>query len=335
MRSAEHRGDTADGSKIVSLSAWRPPPLKEGYGRWVAAGVLLLAILLAGLWFFHVENDPAEELARKATRVDLVEHMQVLLVTSSEAEKSAVMAVSDADSRAYAERARAAAAEVERVRQELSTSLAAGGAPRERALLSEFSQAFLKLGQIDDKVLDLGVQHTNLKAYALLFGPAADALRDMDMALSRIEAKSAGTSEAVKVQPLAYGAQLGVLRVQALLSPHIAEETDAKMDELESLMASEEAQVHHDLEVLAGIRRFARDADLADAEASYARFEQLKVQILKLSRENTNVLSLTISLNQKRKAMLLCVDLLNALRKAILEEPIAGVTYYGRAPKPR
>lgn len=322
------------GSKIVSLSAWRPPPLKEGYGRWIAAGTVFLAILLVGGWFLHVEADPAQQIALKAGRVDLVERMQVALVTSAEAEKSAVLAINDADSRGYADRARAAAAEVERVRRELVASLATDGTPRERELVSEFSQAFLKLGQIDDKVLDLGVQHTNLKAYALLFGPAADALRDMDAALSRIEAKSAGIPDAAKVQRLAYGAQLGVLRVQALLSPHIAEETDAKMDELEGLMADEEARVRQDLEALATMRRFARDTDLADSAASYARFEGLKPRILKLSRENTNVLSLTISLNQKRKAMLLCVDLLNALRDAILEHPIRGVTY-GRPASPR
>ncbi len=51
------------------------------------------------------------------------------------------------------------------------------------------------------------------------------------------------------------------------------------------------------------------------------------------SRENTNVRSLALSLNQK-KAMILSQDALNALRQAILEEPIAGVTY-GRPPSPR
>ncbi|HEX7622915.1 MAG TPA: hypothetical protein VF400_05030, partial [Anaeromyxobacteraceae bacterium] len=66
----------------------------------------------------------------------------------------------------------------------------------------------------------------------------------------------------------------------------------------------------------------------------YARFTKIKIQILALSRENTNVRSLALSLNQKRKAMLLCLDALNALKQAVLEEPIAGVTY-GRPPNPR
>ena len=69
------------------------------------------------------------------------------------------------------------------------------------------------------------------------------------------------------------------------------------------------------------------DADLATAASGYARFSKIKTQILALSRENTNVRSLVISLNQKRKVMFLCQDALNSLKQAILEEPIAGVTY--------
>jgi hypothetical protein len=44
---------------------------------------------------------------------------------------------------------------------------------------------------------------------------------------------------------------------------------------------------------------------------------------------------LALSLNQKRQAMVLCLDALNALKQEILGEPIAGVTAYGRLPKPR
>ena len=43
--------------------------------------------------------------------------------------------------------------------------------------------------------------------------------------------------------------------------------------------------------------------------------------------------SLALSLNKQRKAMALCVEALNALQQAVLEEPIAGVDY-GRQPSP-
>jgi hypothetical protein len=106
------------------------------------------------------------------------------------------------------------------------------------------------------------------------------------------------------------------------------------MDLLEATMAKEEAKVAQALDGLARLPKLKGDADLAAAAASYGRFKELKVRILALSRENTNVRSLALSLNQKRKALAVCTDALEALRQAILEEPIAGITY-GRPAHPR
>jgi hypothetical protein len=302
--------------------------------RWPVAGAILLALFLAAVWHFHVESNPAQQLAVKATRVDLVERIQLALASSSEAEKSAVLAITDQESQVFAAQARAATAEAERERQDLGGSLAVGGSARERELLSQFTSTFGVLRRVDEEVLALAVKNTNLKAYALLYGPVAEALGDMDAALSRIEARRMSDPDAPKVLPLAYGAQLAAIRIQALLSPHIAEEADSKMDQLEVTMAKEEEAARRNLAALAAMPGLATDANLAAAASSFARFGALKAQILALSRENTNVRSLSLSLNQKRKAMLLCLDSLNALHEAILEDPIPGVTY-GRPQSPR
>ena len=63
--------------------------------------------------------------------------------------------------------------------------------------------------------------------------------------------------------------------------------------------------------------------------APYVRVEEelrAAVSSGKLSRENTNVRPLPISLNQKRKLMVMCQDALAALEEAIQQEPVAGVT---------
>lgn len=302
------------------------------YVLWTAAGTVLLALLLLLVW--HYRQDPAQQLAFKAGRVDLVGRMQLALASASEAEKSAVLAITDQDSQAFADQARAATAEVERERQELGKLLAAGGTQRERDLLAQFSEAFGGLQRVDDEVLRLAVKNTNLKAYGLAFGPAADTLAEMDAALSRVVAKHAGSPDARRVMLLAFEARIGVLRIQALLAPHVAEESDARMDRLEAAMVEEERQVRKDLDGLAALPRLEKDADLAAAASGFVRYGEIKARILALSRENTNVRSLALSLNQKRKAMVLCMDALNALKEAILEEPIAGVTY-GRPPLPR
>jgi hypothetical protein len=68
---------------------------------------------------------------------------------------------------------------------------------------------------------------------------------------------------------------------------------------------------------LAAIPGLAADKDLATAVARYEQFTEIRSQILKLSRENTNVRSLAISLNEKRRAMLLCQDALTGLQQEI------------------
>ncbi len=297
--------------------------------RWMAAGVVILVLLTLVVW--HFRQDPAQQLALKASRVDLVGRMQLALASASEAEKSAVLAVTDADSRKFADQARAASAEVERERRELGKLLATGGTQRERDLLAQFSEAFASFLLVEDEVLRLAVKNTNLKAYGLLFGPAADALAEMDAALARVVAKRAGSPSARRAVLLASGARIGVLRIQTLLAPHIAEESDAKMDRLEASMVEEETKVREDLDALAELPALEGDADRAAASSSFVRYGELKTRILALSRENTNVRSLALSLDQKRKAMILCLEPLDALQQAILDEPIAGVTY-GRLP---
>jgi hypothetical protein len=294
---------------------------------WMVAGAVILAAFLLLSWHFHEEESPTQQLAFKATRVDLVGRMELSLTRASEAEKSAVLAITDADSQRFADQARTATAEVERERGELAKLLEARGAQGERDLFAQFSQAFADLQRIDDEVLRLAVKNTNLKAYALAFGPAADALAEMDAALARVLAKATDGPDAKRLTALAFGARVAVLHIHILLAPHIAEESDPKMDALETSMRQEELQARKDLHDLAAMPRLKGDTDVATATSSFVRYEELKSQILALSRENTNVRSLALSLNQKRKAMILSLDALNALRQAIMEEPIAGVAY--------
>src|ERR1700690_3899994 len=136
------------------------------------AGAVILALVLVVVWRFR--RDPVQQLASKATRADLVGQMQVALAQAAEAEKSAVLAITDEESLTFADQSRAASAEVERDVKDLEQLLATEGTEGERDLLARFSGAFANLQRVDDEVLRLAVKNTNLKAYALLFGPAAD-----------------------------------------------------------------------------------------------------------------------------------------------------------------
>jgi hypothetical protein len=300
----------------------------------MAAGAVLLLLLVLLVLHYRREVSPAAQLAFKAERADLVGRMQLGLASASEAEKSAVLAITDQESQAFADQARTATAGVEQERQRLEQLLAQGGTQAERDLLDEFVQLFTEFQRIDDELLKLAVQNTNLKAYALAFGPAVDALNQMSAALSHLESANADSQDAKNVSHLALSAQVAALRIETLLPPHIAEASDTRMDEFESQMTQEDERVQNDLTGLGGLPKLRAESDLNTARLRYADFQTIKGQILTLSRENTNVRSLSISLNQKRKAMLSCQEVLTRLQSAILEEPIEGVTY-GRPAKPR
>ena len=301
---------------------------------WIATGTVILFVGIFLVFHFHTEQNRAEQLAFKTKRVDLVAQMRLTLASASEAEKSAVLAVTDQDSQTFADQSRAATAEVERERKDLGELLAAGGTQGEKNVFAQFSKVFTDLQHIDNDLLGLAVKNTNIKAYSLAFGPAADALKEMDTVLSKLVAKSAGSPEAGNVALLAFGAQTAALRIQTLLAPHIAEESDKKMDELEALMTKEDQEVRKDLDGLVSFQKLRGDPDLEMATSDYARFSEVRGRILVLSRENTNVRSLAMSLDQKRKVLFQCQDVLSALQQAIQKEPIAGVNYES-VPNPR
>lgn len=287
---------------------------------WMGTGAVALLVVMLVLAHFRNAQTPFAQFDLKAKRVDLVGRMQLDLAAAAEAEKSAVLAIADEESQMFADQARAASAKVDQERRELGELLTAGGTQGEKDLLAQFTTAFAEFQRIDNDLLALAVKNTNLKASGLAFGPAATALLEMDAALARL------TTEDAKVLRLAADARIAAWRLLALLPPHIAEESDPKMDDLEAQIAKEDQQVRQSLDALAALLAFGGEPDLKAATARYAEFSKIKAQILALSRENTNVRSLSLSLNQKRKVTLVCQATLSTLQQAIQEEPIARVT---------
>jgi hypothetical protein len=299
------------------------------------AGVLFLALLVLLVWLVRPASSPAQLLAEKVARLDLVSQLQVALARTAEAEKSAVLATTDPDSQAFADQARAAAADVDRARGELDQLLASGGAAPERVhqreLSAKLGEALVALRRVDDEVLRLAVGNSNLKASTLLFGPVAEASAELEAALGRAVASRAGAPDAERAGRLALVVEAGVLRVETLLAPHIAEASDARMDALEAAMARARAPVHPALDGLAALPGLSGGPAIQAARASLARHEALEARVLALSRENTNVRSLALSLNEKRRALAASLEALAALRQALQDEPIPGVPI-GRQP---
>jgi hypothetical protein len=297
-------------------------PRDSNGALWMVAGTVALMAGLLLVLHLNQDQDPAARLAARAKRIDLVQQMETDLASASEAEKTAVLALTDQDSQAFADQSRAASARVDEERRDLESLLATGGAPPEKELLARFTTAFGEFRRVDDELLALAVKNTNVKAYRLAYGPAATALDEVNAALSRVIASNGSSSDAKTILSLAFGAETNALRIATLLPPHIAEENDKRMDELEASMGAQDAEVRKDLEGLAALPRLARDPDLATARARYAELGKLRTQILVLSRENTNLRSSSISLSRKREVTRTCEDALRSLRQAIEAEPV-------------
>lgn len=300
---------------------------------WIAAGALSLLLLFFTILYFRAEPNPTAQIAFKEQRVAVVNAMRLALAAASEAQNSAVMSTGAQDAQAFADQARVATAALERGRIELDKLVKERAGPHEVELLDRVGQTLREFQQVDKQLLDLAVQNSNLEAYKLAFGPAMKSLNEMDNALARIVddvVKSASDTN-LQALKLASDARVGALRMQVLLSPHIAEESDQKMDEFEAQLAVQDRMVREAFASLATLLPPNDQTNLSIAMSRYSDFEKLRAEIIKLSRANTDVRAFAIALNEKRKAMLACQDALVALEKAINAEPVTTTIPSGRS----
>ena len=296
------------------------------YSLFTVLGAVLACVVLVVVLRFHVGGSLDAQSVARVKAVQLVDEMRLDLALASQKEWSAVMAESDRDSRAFADQALSAVARVGEGEREFLAVMGPYFTNDQKGLLTKFSQALDEFRKMDASLLDLAVQRTNAKAYELAFGPAAGAVQAMTDALERIAARHTDkplSQTPLEMRGLTCRAQTGALRILALLAPHIAEPSDEKMDAIEARMSQEDQLVRTALDGLDGRVSLGDAPDVASAREAYGRFSALRTDILRLSRENTNVRSVGLALDRKRKADALCQDILEAVRLAVTQ-PMPG-----------
>jgi hypothetical protein len=258
---------------------------------------LALAVLAAAALFFSQPRQGIEARHALMTRkARIVSDMRADLYAAAQSEKSAVLAETDQASQEYAA---AAVSSVNRVARGLEQLQQADGADaREAALLRDVADSFALYRTVDTEVLALAVQNTNLKAQALSFGQAAAALADLERALAPL----GDNAQALR-------ALAETLRIQSLHAPHIMEKTGVRMDALERDMAQAGKAAKTALNAL------PESPEKAAALAAFARHGKITAEITRLSRQNTNVLSLALSLEHKTKVLSACAEALRALEE--------------------
>jgi negative regulator of replication initiation len=245
----------------------------------------------------------------------LASELHVEFTKASEAGNRAVMADTDETSAAAADEARRARELVKRDLQALQPVLESLGYRDDMRYLDGFKIRFDEYRRLDDEILPLAVENTNLKAQRLSFGPAREAANALRTSLDA--AVRTGAKNTCRAEALAAKGHIAVLEVQVMQAPHIAEAEDAAMTRMEQQMAASEADGRKALEELRATLPLTASSQLSAAVAALDRFEAVNTEIVRLSRRNSNVRSLALSLGRKRIVTAECEDQLRALNEAL------------------
>jgi hypothetical protein len=100
-------------------------------------------------------------------------------------------------------------------------------------------------------------------------------------------------------------------------APHIAEAQDAAMTQMETQMTASATRAQKSLDELRGMLSSASRAQLDMGAAALNRFLSVHKEIISLSRRNSDVRSLALSLGEKRKVTAECEAHLQALEEAL------------------
>jgi len=250
--------------------------------------------------------------ARQRT-ADLMLHF----TTAADAGNRAVLADTDESSAAFAREAAQATEAAEKDAAALAPMFEALDYAEESRLLKEFNTRFAEFRTLDRNVLELAVANTNTKAQQLAFGPAQSSVDELDRALEAVAVASGEPNW--RVQALVARTLAAVRAIQLLQAPHIAEATDAAMTRMEAQMAASEKTARASLQMLSSVTPPSATPRLAAATAALDRFMDLNGQIVALSRQNTNVRSLSMTLGLKRMLTTACQDTLRALENTLAE----------------
>lgn len=250
-------------------------------------------------------------------------NLRVQFSRAADASNRAVMADTDETSSAAAREAGQATQAVEREIEALRRILEELTDRDEVRLLDSFKARFAQYRALDADILPLAVENTNIKAQRLSFGPAQDAVNAFRQSI-----EAAGRPTTPKntccVEALVAEATAAVLEVQVIQARHIAESDEAAMSRMEAAMAASEAAARKALDTLKRLLPPAAGLQLAAAATALGRFTAINAEIVKLSRRNSNVRSLALSLGKKRTVTAECDDILQALEDALATHHFAA-----------
>lgn len=253
----------------------------------------------------------------------LASDLRVEFTKSSEAGNRAVMSGTDDEASAAAGEARGATEAVGHTVEQLRPLLMSLGYDEERRLLDAFAMRFDEYKKLDAEILPLSLENSNLKAQRLSFGSARESAEMFRMAVTAAAA-TADSSSRWHAEAVAHEAIAALLDILALQGPHIAEAQEATMARLEDQIAAADAAAGERLVELRQLTGKQATKPLASADAALVQFRSTTKEVIALSRRNSEVKSLALSLGRKRTVAAASDNDLRALEETLARHAVTA-----------
>ena len=275
--------------------------------------MIVVSVLIASVGCYH---GPESVLQRMSEAQRLARNVYLHFTQGADATSLAVMADTDAASATFARDANQKMDMVQNDTKALRPILADLMFSNELHLLDQFDKHFANYRALDRTILDLSVENTNLKAQRLSIGPAQESVDRLRDALEQVTS-GAPANDSWHILALAATALAAAREIEVLEASHIVEADDGAMTRLDKRMSSAEDAARNALKALATLVPPAARPQVFAAESALNKFLEFHIQIIALSRRNSDVRSLALSLGQLRILHAQCENDLRALAEAV------------------
>jgi hypothetical protein len=286
----------------------------------ITAALITCLLFIAWLVYFKPKlgdtlSDPA--IVNDIKKLRMVTSLRTNLNKTVEAEKNAVLAMTVEESTAFAEQALALSAAAEDNRNELGKLIEMEKASPETDLFRQFNDCWDGFRQIDQNLLRMSILHTDLKAYTLSFDSFQKSIRQLETSLDTVAEGGVPSDKTCGILKLSQRTLIAVLRIQSLQLLHIAERRPEKMEEIEASIQMQDALAIQSLDALSVLAPPKTKPLIEAALAAYTEMWRIHSEVINLSRENSESLTLAFSLGQKHAVTVECRNVLDALEKNI------------------
>ncbi len=243
----------------------------------------------------------------------LTSELRAAFLQASEASNRAVLADTDDVSAAAAKDAAEARAVVTERLASVETVVTALGYSAESDMLGRLETRFAEYEKLDNEILALAVENTNLKAQRLTFG----AVREMADGISAELLQASGAARSAGVDAQVQAIRADVYELLFLEARHNAEADEAAMTQMEQRATAVAADARQRLAQLARGTTGPAAPALRAAASFFERLMSTHDEVIALSRRNTNVRSLALTFGRARVVAAECADALRRLQDSL------------------